>query len=152
MSGGKIMSNKPPSKFRGLIKPIAMLTVGVGLCVASAAFADGQATGGVSLTDVTTNVNHAVSAIANILTDIALVVGIGFVLAAFFKFHQHKQNPQQVPMSQGITLLLIGAGLLVFPILLPTMSKTVFGSSTGGVSQVGGNDMQNVIGGSTTGG
>jgi hypothetical protein len=27
--------------------------------------------------------------------DPGLLAGIGFVIAAFFKFHQHKQNPQQ---------------------------------------------------------
>ncbi len=32
--------------------------------------------------------------LANPLVAISLIAGIGFVIAAFFKFHQHKQNPQ----------------------------------------------------------
>jgi len=57
-----------------------------------------------------------------------LIAGIGFIMASFFKFHQHKLNPTQVPMSQGITLLLIGAGLAVFPHLFGTATQAVFGT------------------------
>ena len=31
---------------------------------------------------------------ANPAVAISLIAGIGFIIAAFFKFHQHKQNPQ----------------------------------------------------------
>jgi hypothetical protein len=29
----------------------------------------------------------------NLLIGLSLIAGIGFVIAALFKFHQHKQNP-----------------------------------------------------------
>ena len=83
---------------------------------------------GVSLSTIATNVGSSVTNLAKILEDVALVAGVGFIMASFFKFHQHKLNPQQVPMSQGITLLLVGAGLAVFPHLIPTASHAVFGS------------------------
>jgi intracellular multiplication protein IcmD len=75
------------------------------------------------------------------LEDVALICGVGFILASFFKFHQHKLNPTQVPMSQGVTLLVIGAGLSVFPHLLNTASSGVFGASvaklgSGGIGSI----------------
>ena len=84
---------------------------------------------GVSLGAIASNVGTSVTNLAKILEDVALVAGVGFIMASFFKFHQHKLNPQQVPMSQGITLLLVGAGLAVFPHLIPTASHAVFGSA-----------------------
>ena len=48
-------------------------------------------------------------------------------MASFFKFHQHKLNPQQISLSQGVSLLLIGGGLSVFPWMLPTAKQAVFG-------------------------
>ena len=32
--------------------------------------------------------------LANPVVAISLIAGIGFIVAAFFKFHQHKENPQ----------------------------------------------------------
>lgn len=101
---------------------------------------------GVSLTDVSTNIQGTVSSIANILNAIALLAGIGFVMASFFKFHQHKLNPTQVPLSQGITLLLIGAGLTLFPVIIPSAKDAVVGTKAQ-VSSVTGGDMKKLIGG-----
>ena len=56
---------------------------------------------------------HSVD-ISKVIQKISIVAGVGFILASFFKFHQHKQNPQQVQISQGISLLLT---LRLFPFL-----------------------------------
>ena len=34
-----------------------------------------------------------------IIQDLSALAGIGFIVAAFFKFHQHKQNPQQLALE-----------------------------------------------------
>ena len=118
--------------------------IGVGLIAAGVALADNSV---ITISTIKTSVDTTVSAVAEILTDISIVAGIGFVLGSFFKFHQHKQNPQQVQMSQGIVLLLIGAALLLFPMLIPTTSQAIFGQST--TAKIGGTDMDTLIGGST---
>ena len=105
------------------------------------------ATDGVSLSSITTHVNDTVYQLSKIVTDVALIAGICFVLASFFKFHQHKLNPTQVPISQGITLLLIGTALMVFVVILPTAKRAVFGSAAQ-ISKVGGSGMIALIGGS----
>ena len=83
---------------------------------------------GITLTSIQTNIKGGVGKVAQILEDIALIAGIGFIFSSFFKFHQHKMNPTQVPLSQGIVLLLIGAALAVFPSLLNTTSEGIFGT------------------------
>ena len=48
--------------------------------------------------------------IAQIIAAGSVIAGLGFVIAAFFKFHQHKQNPQgltverSTPSASGIEL------------------------------------------------
>ena len=101
----------------------------------------------VSLQTIASNVAHTVVSLAKMLQAVALIAGIGFMMAAFFKFHQHKLNPTQVSISQGITLLLIGAGLTMFPVLIPTTGSTLLGTGAQ-VSHVSGSAIKNLIGGS----
>ena len=100
------------------------------LCLAQIGFA-------VTLTSIATTLSGSVSSIGKILVDVSLISGIGFILVAFFKFHAHKNNPQQVPLSQGISLLVIGAGLTVFPFLITTVGGAAFGQ-TGTATTKGG--------------
>lgn len=99
---------------------------------------DAMATATVTLSGISSNVGKSIGHIANLLEDVSLVTGIGFVLASFFKFHQHKLQPTQVPMSQGVTLLVIGAGLCVFPHLLNTTTTAAFGQSVAKQSAISG--------------
>ncbi len=132
--------SKSRSKSR-VFKVIATLLGLSGLMYLGAASAD---VSGLGLSTITTHVNTTVSYLAKIFVDIALVAGVGFIMAAFFKFHQHKLNPTQVPISQGVTLLLIGAGLTLFTTMLPTAKKAVFGSAE--MAKVGGSQLKNMIG------
>lgn len=99
----------------------------------------------IALSTIAGNIDKTVVSLAKILTDIALIAGIAFILASFFKFHQHKLNPTQVPISQGVTLLLIGTALTLFVVLLPTASQAVFGKDAK-TTQVGGSGITGLIG------
>lgn len=112
----------------------------------------GSTSGGniVMLSKIQSNVATSVSETAKILQDLSLIAGIGFIMASFFKFHQHKLNPTQVPMSQGVTLLAIGGGLTLFPLLIPTAGSTILGASAN-VSKVSGSGINSLIGGSSSG-
>ena len=59
-----------------------------------------------------------------------LIEGVAktFLLASFFKFDQHKKNPTQIPISQPLTLMLIGAGLCMLPTIMPLVQTSVFGT------------------------
>ena len=100
----------------------------------------------VSIGTISGSVDSTVAQLGTIFTDVALIAGIGFVVAAFFKFHQHKQNPQQVQMSQGISLLLIGCGLTLVPLLVPTASVSVLGGQGASTAKVGGTAIHGLIG------
>lgn len=96
-----------------------------------------------TISQIQTHVGKGIESISVVMEDIALVAGIGFIFASFFKFHQHKMNPTQVPLSQGVTLLVIGAALAVFPHLLSTASQGVFGTNVG---KVGATTITTIIG------
>lgn len=121
---------------------MALALVG-GLLIAGSVFADAK--DGLVLSNVSSQISSTVGYMAHILSNVALIAGIAFVMASFFKFHQHKLNPTQVPLSQGVTLLLIGAGLTLMPIIVPTAKNTVFGTSAK-VSTLSGSGMKNLIG------
>jgi hypothetical protein len=58
----------------------------------------------VSIDDIPTYVENADERLVQALAAVSAIAGLGFVLAAFFKFHQHKQNPpQQVTIQLGGT-------------------------------------------------
>jgi hypothetical protein len=59
------------------------------------------------------------SGVEAIIQDLAVLAGLGFIVAALFKFHQHKQNPQQLALavevspSGGLTVPMVRNGSLV---------------------------------------
>ena len=120
---------------------IYVITLGAAL-FAGAALAQGNA---VTVTSIADTISGTVTNFAKILSAVSIIAGLGFILASFFKFHQHKLNPTQVPLSQGITLLLIGAGLAVLPVLVKTTTQGVFGTSE--VATVTGQQLKTLIGG-----
>ncbi len=134
------MSKFIKQPIQGIMKIVLFLgsTLFTGLALA--------APSAVTVSAIADNVGSSVGHMAVVLTDVSIIAGIGFVMASFFKFHQHKLNPTQVPLSQGITLLLIGAALLLFPTMLPTATHAVFGSASFG--QISGGGIRGLIGAS----
>ena len=49
------------------------------------------------------NVPSNGSDVQQLLSALSLVAGLGFIVAAFFKFHQHKQNPTQLVLGLGVS-------------------------------------------------
>ncbi len=140
-----LIENLHKNRLNAAIKATALAVVLVGVFYAGSALAAPPAA--IDLTKISGSVDKTVTQLSTILIDICLIAGIGFIMSSFFKFHQHKQNPQQVQMSQGISLLLIGCGLTLVPILIPTASVAVLGSTAGKPAQVGGTDIKELIGG-----
>ena len=131
--------------FKILAKVSVTLAILGGLIAITTTYA--SATSGLTLSGVGGNISKSVGNLAKILSNIALIAGIGFILAAFFKFHQHKLNPTTTPLSQGITLLLFGSGLTLFPIMIPTARNSIAGS-TASISSLSGSGIGKIIGAS----
>lgn len=139
------MKFKNSSLIKPLVKGLSLVALLAGVFFVSSAFAD-SSKDGLALSSIASNIDHSVASLAAVISDLALISGVCFVSASFFKFHQHKLNPTQVPLSQGITLLLIGAGLILFPTMLPTAKNALFGSDAT-VATVGGGQVNDLIGG-----
>lgn len=135
------MMIKMKNKCKVLFRVALWASAIVGVTFAGVAMA---APTGIGLSKIAGNIDGTITSMAWVLSDVSLLAGIGFIMTSFFKFHQHKLNPTQVPISHGITMLLIGAGLALFPTLIPTASKSVFGSQAQ-VSKVGGGDIKALI-------
>jgi len=75
------------------------------------------------------------AAVSQLITSIAYVAGLGFSTAAIFKFKQHKDNPQQIPLGTPFALLFVGASLLFMPTIFKIAGQSIFGTTSG----VGGN-------------
>lgn len=127
------MCGKPVKRSMGAI--LAFTFVGV----TQSAFA-------LTLYTVASNVGHTMNLTAKIMSAVALISGIGFIVSAFFKFHQHKQNPTQITVGQGIVLLLIGAALMILPTLIPSFESVITGNTTSTAS-IWGTGISNLIGG-----
>jgi intracellular multiplication protein IcmD len=139
-----MFNKKSFSKHARLIaKVAALLAIVGGALYAGSAMA---AATYVSIGSISKTVDGTVSALGVVFTDISIIAGLGFVTASFFKFHQHKQNPQQVQMSQGVSLLLIGCGLTLVPLLVPTASVSVLGVKGANNAKVGGSAIGKLIG------
>lgn len=98
----------------------------------------------VTIASIAGNLTTTTRAIGKIIVNVAIVAGVGFVLASFFKFHQHKNNPTQVPISHGLTLLVIGTGMVLIPSLLPTVGNAIMGSAD--LGKIGSNSLSDILG------
>lgn len=114
---------------KSLFKVFSIL--GTLMLLSCTCFADGA-----TLSSVQTALKSSIGTTATILIDISTIAGIGFIFASFFKFHAWKNNPTQVPVSQGISLLLIGGALTMFPQIITIPGKGILGTSEN-VSQLG---------------
>lgn len=72
---------------------------------------------------VTTNLSN----IAKLITAGSYVAGMAFAVGAIAKFKQHKENPQQMPVSTPIVLLFIGIALIFIPSIFKSGGGTLFG-------------------------
>lgn len=88
--------------------------------------------------DLAENVTSIMSDIAQLITSVSYVAGIGFAMGAILKFKQHKDNPTQMPIGTPIAMLGVAAALLFLPTVLQTAGESIFGSgaTAGGVEGV----------------
>ena len=75
------------------------------------------------------NISATFGPIVELLIATAYISGVGFGLAAMFKFKQVKDNPTQIPISAPFALLAISAILVFLPDLFAPLGATLFGTS-----------------------
>lgn len=94
--------------------------------------ANAFAGGASSLSDVVSTLEGNVTPVAELLSYVAYVTGVGFCIAGILQFKAHKDNPAQVPLSKPIVHLGVGAGLLFLPSLMQIAGQSIFGEGATG--------------------
>lgn len=103
-------------------KPLTMLVLLGSMFFVGSAFAAEQTIG-----DIAENITGSFQQIGQLILAIAFVAGLGFTMAAIFKFKQHKDNPTQIPLGTPIALLGIGVALIFLPGIIEPAGETLFG-------------------------
>lgn len=111
------------------LKRVASGVFVVALCALSVtAFAAGSGsstTGGIG--GIASNITGSFEAIGKLMIGVAYLAGIGFAIAGIFKFKQHKDNPQQIPIGTPIALMVIAVALVFLPGFFKPAGETIFG-------------------------
>ncbi len=121
-------------KFGNIFKIVGWLGLSVLFFYAANALAQSDQDVG----SIASNIKQTFGALAQLVTAVSYVAGMGFGIASILKFKAHKDNPTQIPIGTPIALLFVAAALLFMPTLFGVAGQTVFGSgkSAGGVSGV----------------
>lgn len=106
----------------GRITRLGLITAGISL-TATAALA--QANVG----EIADSLSAQTSEIADLVSIVAFVLGVGMAIAGFLKFRQNAQNPNDpsAKVSTAFILIFVGAGLVAIPAALGSGIATVFG-------------------------
>jgi intracellular multiplication protein IcmD len=115
-------------------KPLISLTAYFGGLLAlfflsEVLFAGGGGSGGTTLGDVAGNVRDTMNNVAQLITAVSYVAGVGFAVMGMLKLKAHKDQPAQVPLSQPMVLLIIAAGLVFLPSLIKSAGSTIWSES-----------------------
>lgn len=86
------------------------------------------------LKGVTGRITGQMPGIAEVLSAVAYIGGVGFGIKAALKLKEHNESKGQVPLSQPITLGIVAALLLALPSFLTTGKETVFGAGATGTT------------------
>src|SRR5580700_1537579 len=101
------------------LKPLLSLCASFGALIALYFISDLVfASSGQDLGKVAQNITGTLTNVGKLIAAASYVAGVGFALMGMLKFKAHKDQPQQVPLSQPIVLLAIAAGLVFLPSLI----------------------------------
>lgn len=90
------------------------------------------------ITGVAGNITGQATAVSKLLSVVSYVAGVGFAMAGILQFKAHKENPQQVPLSKPIVMLLVAACLLFLPTVMNIAGVSIFGSGSKSAAIAGG--------------
>lgn len=121
-------------QIKTMLKSICLVAIYILPEIIFAAGTDGDKT----LGGIASNITESLSSFTTLIIGIATVAGLGFGVAAIFKFKQHRDNPQQVTLGQPLSLLAIAVMLLWLPYLLQSAGGTLAGKDAqSGQSKIG---------------
>ena len=84
--------------------------------------------GDATIGTMATKVSSTFKDIGQMIIGIAFVAGLGFGVAAIFKFKQHKDNPQQNTVGTALTILSLSIGLVFISGFYKPLGRMMFGN------------------------
>ena len=113
------------------MKKNTMKTLGLlGLGVALTALAVDPAMAQTGLNKVTTELRGQMGGVADLLSAVSYIGGVGFGIKAALKLKEHNETKGQTPLSQPITMGIVAALLIALPTFLKTATETLLGGSS----------------------
>lgn len=94
---------------------------------------------------IANSVGSNLSALADLVGQVAFLAGLLFFVSAVFKFKQHKDNPTQVPIGTPLSMLAISAALMFMGNFIAPLGETLFGE--GAQTGRGASDLTSGFGG-----
>lgn len=87
---------------------------------------------------VTNGLTPQMSGIADVLSSISYLAGIGFGIKAALKLKEHNESKGQVAISAPITMAIVAGLLIALPSLLSMSSEAIFGTGNKKTGLTGG--------------
>ena len=106
----------------------------VPVLIASCVLATDSGTSTTGIGGIAANVKAQLVGVADLISQVAFVAGMGFFVAAVFKFKQHKDNPTQVPVGTPLTMIVISAALMFMGNFIQPLGETLFTDAQAGSS------------------
>jgi hypothetical protein len=91
-----------------------------------------------SFASMSKNVILQIDAIVSLLCMTAYLSGVGFAMAGILQFKTHKDNPQQVPLSKPVVMILVASCLLFLPVIIKMARDSFFGQNAISAATAGG--------------
>lgn len=111
--------------------------VSMGMLIATSANAQG-------LNTITGNLLGQFPGVADVMSSLAYIGGIGFGIKAALKLKEYNEAKGQLPISGPITMAIVAALLIALPSLLTTSTQTVFGTGSQKTGLTGGGAIRNI--------
>ncbi len=92
-----------------------------------------------NLSTVIVGITGEVLAISKVLLVTSYVTGVVCSLIGILQFKTHKENPQQMPLSRPIVMLIVGTSLIFLPNILTLGGTSLFGVAAISAAKAGRN-------------
>lgn len=83
-----------------------------------------------SLTAFLTNIQAEIPPITLMVTAVSYVMGVAFGVNSLMRFSKHSKSPEQVPLSQCISPLIVCLCLVWLPTFIGSVALTTYGSTS----------------------
>lgn len=90
----------------------------------------------VTFQEVSNNIISSFQNIPGLLSIMCYITGIILVILGVIKIKEHMEKPDQTPLKEGATKLVVGGALLAVPFLLDVVLNTISGGAAGTVAGV----------------